>query len=174
MRVYYNLGDALENGYDIDREIRQLGRERICQVHCKEGEVRLGDGAIDFPRVKESLDAIDWRGWLVIERSRLPGRSVKENFSANARYLKSSSGRTDPPGGPPTDTPGRSCILSLPAFGPLLRGELQVVTLRREVIVHPALVSAEDRGLLLRGAGIGRPVPRLPEDVEDRPASVRP
>jgi hypothetical protein len=24
----------------------------------------------------------------VIERSRLPGKTVKENFSANARYLK--------------------------------------------------------------------------------------
>jgi L-ribulose-5-phosphate 3-epimerase len=89
VKVYYNLGDALENKYDIYREIRQLGRERICQIHCKEGEVRLGQGAIDFPRVKEALDAIDWGGWLVIERSRLPGKSVKENFSANARYLKS-------------------------------------------------------------------------------------
>ncbi len=89
VRVYYNLGDALENKYDVGREIRQLGRDRICQIHCKEGEVRLGDGAIDFPLVKKSLDAIDWSGWLVIERSRLPGKSVKENFSANARYLKS-------------------------------------------------------------------------------------
>jgi sugar phosphate isomerase/epimerase len=89
VRVYYNLGDALENKCDIYREIRQLGRERICQIHCKEGEVHLGNGLIDFSRVKESLDAIDWGGWLVIERSRLPGKSVKENFSANARYLKS-------------------------------------------------------------------------------------
>ena len=39
-------------------------------------------------RVAE-LDAIGWSGWLVIERSRRPGKSVKENFSANARYLKS-------------------------------------------------------------------------------------
>ena len=89
VQVYYNLGDALENKSDIYWEIRQLGRDRICQVHCKEGEVRLGTGAIDFPRVKESLDAIDWGGWLVIERSRLPGKSVRENFTANARYLKS-------------------------------------------------------------------------------------
>ncbi len=89
VQVYYNLGDALENKYDVNREIRQLGRERICQIHCKEGEVRLGAGAINFRRVKDALDAIDWGGWLVIERSRLPGKSVKENFTANARYLKS-------------------------------------------------------------------------------------
>jgi sugar phosphate isomerase/epimerase len=89
VQVYYNLGDALESGYDIYKEIRALGKGRICQIHCKEGEVWLGNGAIDFPRVKGSLDAIDWSGWLVVERSRVPGKSVKENFSANARYLKS-------------------------------------------------------------------------------------
>jgi L-ribulose-5-phosphate 3-epimerase len=89
VQVYYNLGDALENRYDIYREIRELGKDRICQIHCKEGEVWLGEGAIDFPRVKQSLDVIGWSGWLVVERSRRPGKSVKENFSANARYLQS-------------------------------------------------------------------------------------
>ena len=89
VQSYYNLGDAIENGYDVAREIRDLGKGRICQVHCKEGEVWLGEGRIDFPRVKEALDAIDWAGWLVVERSRRPGKSVRENFSANARYLKS-------------------------------------------------------------------------------------
>lgn len=89
VQVYYNLGDALENGGDLPRDIRRLGKERICQIHCKEGEVHLGTGLIDFPRVKYALDAIGWGGWFVIERSRLPGKSVRENFSANARYLKS-------------------------------------------------------------------------------------
>jgi sugar phosphate isomerase/epimerase len=88
VQVYYNLGDALENGSDIYKEIRALGKDRICQIHCKEGDVWLGNGAINFRRVKDSLDAIGWGGWLVIERSRMPGKSVKENFSANARFLK--------------------------------------------------------------------------------------
>jgi sugar phosphate isomerase/epimerase len=88
VQVYYNLGDALENGYDIYEEILELGKDRICQIHCKEGEVWLGDGAINFPRVRKALDEIGWSGWLVVERSRMPGKSVKENFSANARYLK--------------------------------------------------------------------------------------
>jgi sugar phosphate isomerase/epimerase len=89
VRVYYNLGDAVESGRDVPGEIRALGKDRICQVHCKEGDVWLGDGLIDFPRVKEALDAIGWGGWLVVERSRVPGKSVRENYSANARYLKS-------------------------------------------------------------------------------------
>lgn len=87
--VYYNLGDALEAGYDLEKEIRALGRQRICQFHCKEGNVWLGQGRIDFPKVKAVLDDIGWSGWLVVERSRVPGKSVEENYSANAKYLKS-------------------------------------------------------------------------------------
>jgi len=87
--VYYNLGDAMEAGYDIDQEIRALGRDRICQFHCKEGNVWLGQGRINFPKVKATLDDIGWSGWLVVERSRVPGKSVEENYTANAKYLKS-------------------------------------------------------------------------------------
>ena len=53
VQVYYNLGDALESGYNIDNEIR-VGERPDCQIHCKEGDVWLGDGAIDFPRVKRA------------------------------------------------------------------------------------------------------------------------
>lgn len=88
VQVTLNLGDAVERGEDLGRTIRDLGHERICQIHCKEGEVHLGEGAISFPRVREALDAIGWGGWLVIERSRRPGLSVRENFGANARYLR--------------------------------------------------------------------------------------
>jgi sugar phosphate isomerase/epimerase len=89
VRVYYNLGRMLAAGYDIYHELRDLGRDRVCQIHCKEGEVWLGNGLIDFPKVKSALDDIGWSGWLVVERSRMPGKSVVENYTANARYLKS-------------------------------------------------------------------------------------
>lgn len=46
---------------------------------------------IDMPKVKATLDAMGWSGWLVIERSRKAGdsRNVKGNFGANTAYLKS-------------------------------------------------------------------------------------
>lgn len=84
----YNLGDHREKDRDLAEELKALGKDRIGHIHCKEGSVRLGDGKIDFPKVREALDAIGWRGWLVIERSRQPNKSVVENFSANAAYLR--------------------------------------------------------------------------------------
>ncbi len=92
IRSYFNFANALQNGRDLLAELRTLGRDRICQIHCTDEDgVWLEDNQrIDLPAVKRVLDEMGWRGWLVIERSRsakIP-RDVKGNFGANTRYLK--------------------------------------------------------------------------------------
>ncbi|HLZ55133.1 MAG TPA: sugar phosphate isomerase/epimerase family protein [Verrucomicrobiae bacterium] len=90
---YFNFANAVENGRDLIHELRTLGRDRICQIHCtdRDGVWLQDDSRIDMPQVKRTLDAMGWRGWLVIERSRSAKdpRNVKLNFGANAAYLKS-------------------------------------------------------------------------------------
>jgi sugar phosphate isomerase/epimerase len=91
VQIYYNPENSLDQGYDLFTELRQLGPQRICQFHFTDKDgVRLGEEGcrLDVPRCKQVLDDIGWRGWLVIERSR-NGKNVKDNFSANCRYLKS-------------------------------------------------------------------------------------
>jgi sugar phosphate isomerase/epimerase len=89
VRVYFNPKTAFDHDKDLLAEIRHLGKDRICQFHFSDRDgTWLEDGRIDVPRVKSLLDDLGWSGWLVIERSRKPGKSVKENFSANAAYLK--------------------------------------------------------------------------------------
>src|SRR5438045_1047704 len=59
VKLYYNLGLGLERGGDIYEEIRQLGKDRICMIHCKEEDGHwLGEpGAkIDLPKLKSALD----------------------------------------------------------------------------------------------------------------------
>ena len=43
-----------------------------------------------MPRIKKTLDEMEWSGWLVIERSRDASqpRNVVGNYGANAAYLK--------------------------------------------------------------------------------------
>jgi L-ribulose-5-phosphate 3-epimerase len=93
IRSYFNFSNALQAERDLRKELRALGKERICQIHCTDQDgVWLQDNKrLDMPRVKGTLDDMGWRGWLVIERSRRADRSrdVKGNFSANASYLKS-------------------------------------------------------------------------------------
>lgn len=92
IRSYFNFANALQNGRDLHRELRALGRERICQIHCtnRDGVWLENDPAIDLPAVKRTLDDLGWRGWLVVERSRdaTDPRNVRRNFSANVAYLK--------------------------------------------------------------------------------------
>ncbi len=92
IRSYFNFANALQNGRDLLGELRTLGRERICQIHCtdEDGVWLEENKRLDMPAVKRVLDDMGWRGWLVIERSRSAknSRDVKGNFGANARYLK--------------------------------------------------------------------------------------
>lgn len=92
IKIYFNFANALQNGRDLIQEIKILGKDRICQIHCTDEDgVWLQDNKrLDMQAVKKALDDMGWSGWLVIERSRSAkdGRNVRWNFGANAAYLK--------------------------------------------------------------------------------------
>jgi sugar phosphate isomerase/epimerase len=92
IRIYFNFANPLQAGRDLYGELRTLGKERICQIHCtdEDGVWLENNKRLDMPRVKRTLDEMGWSGWLVIERSRdaKDPRNVKRNFGANAKYLK--------------------------------------------------------------------------------------
>lgn len=93
VRSYFNFANPLQAGRDLHGELRTLGRERICQIHCTDEDgVWLQDNRrLDLRAVRRTLEAMGWSGWLVVERSRRAGnpRDVKGNFGANVAYLKS-------------------------------------------------------------------------------------
>ena len=93
IRSYFNFANALQTGRDLLAELRTLGAERICQIHCtdQDGVWLQNNTRLDMRAVKRTLDEMNWSGWLVIERSRdaRDSRNVKKNFGANTTYLKS-------------------------------------------------------------------------------------
>lgn len=93
IRSYFNFANPLEAGLDLSEELRILGKDRICQIHCtdKDGVHLQQNTRLDMPAVKRTLDELGWSGWLVMERSRDAKRTrdVVGNYGANARYLKS-------------------------------------------------------------------------------------
>lgn len=92
VRVYFNFANALQAGRDLYAELRTLGKERICQIHCtdEDGELLENNKRLDMQKAKRTLDEMGWSGWLVIERSRDRNdpRNVTRNFGANAKYLR--------------------------------------------------------------------------------------
>ena len=93
IQIYFNFSNPLKAGRDLHEELRILGKKRICQIHCtdEDGVWLQNNTRLDMRKVKQTLDSMGWRGWLVIERSRDANdpRNVKKNFGANTAYLKS-------------------------------------------------------------------------------------
>ncbi len=87
VKVYYDVANMTKQGYDVPAEIRRLGRERICQIHMKESGCLLGDGPVDFPKIKQAIDEIDYRGWFILEGATVADRSLEECYKANRKFL---------------------------------------------------------------------------------------
>lgn len=87
VKVYYDVANSNKAGYDIYREIPQLGK-LICEFHAKDYEDLYGKGSIDFERVRKAMDAIGYRGWLVMEGTKMP-LGVEESCRYDAEYLRS-------------------------------------------------------------------------------------
>ncbi|MCP5520757.1 MAG: TIM barrel protein [Verrucomicrobiales bacterium] len=89
VQVYYDVANATKMGYDICREIRWLGRQGlVCELHAKENGFLLGQGLVDFPRVRAALDDIGYSGWIQIEGAVPSGGNLLESYRANQRYLR--------------------------------------------------------------------------------------
>jgi sugar phosphate isomerase/epimerase len=85
MKMYYDVGNSTDKGYDIHQEIPLLGK-LICEFHFKDGRFLLGQGRIDFRRVREALDKIDYSGWIQIEAAAPNG--VYQDYAAYYTFLR--------------------------------------------------------------------------------------
>jgi sugar phosphate isomerase/epimerase len=88
VQVYYDVANSTQMGYDIAAEIRQLGRERICEFHAKENGFLLGQGRIDFAAVRKAMDDIGYTGWLQIEGAVPKGQPMFESYTQNVAFMR--------------------------------------------------------------------------------------
>ena len=88
VQVYYDVCNSTDRGNDIYTEIRQLGRKRICEFHFKENGALLGQGKVDYKKVRAALDDIDYRGWVQIEGAVPPGAPMLESCQANCKFVR--------------------------------------------------------------------------------------
>jgi L-ribulose-5-phosphate 3-epimerase len=86
VRVYYDVANSHDAGYPILDEIRALG-PRIVEVHAKDTQDLYGRGSIDFPAVRRALEDIGYRGWVVMEGTKMP-LGLEASVRYDADYLK--------------------------------------------------------------------------------------
>jgi len=87
VRVYYDVGNSTNNGFDVVKEIRWLGKDRICQIHLKDNPGYMGEGKIDFPAVVKAIVDIKFSGFSNLETSS-PSRSVESDMNRNLSYVR--------------------------------------------------------------------------------------
>jgi len=85
--TYYDVGNSTQGGFDVVKEIRWLGKNRICQFHLKDNPHYLGEGKIDFPSVIKAIDDIGFRGYANLE-TESPSKSVEDDMSRNLHFVR--------------------------------------------------------------------------------------
>jgi L-ribulose-5-phosphate 3-epimerase len=89
VQVYYDVANSEKMGYDIYREIRWLGGKKlICEFHLKENGFLLGQGRVDFKKVRAAMDEIGYSGWMQIEGSVPPGAELLPSYKENCRFAR--------------------------------------------------------------------------------------
>ncbi len=48
----------------------------------------LGQGKVDFHKVRAAMDDIGYRGWLQIEGAVPPGKPMLESYQANCKFMR--------------------------------------------------------------------------------------
>jgi sugar phosphate isomerase/epimerase len=84
--TYYDVGNSTNYGFDAVKEIRWLGRARICEVHLKENPHYLGEGTIDFKAVIDALADVGFDGWAQLETD--SPQSVETDMRRNLKFIR--------------------------------------------------------------------------------------
>src|SRR5204862_8040388 len=63
VKVYYDVGNSFNQKYDVNKEIVWLGKDRVCQLHIKDGSNFLGKGPIDIAKFVEAVLKSGFEGW---------------------------------------------------------------------------------------------------------------
>ena len=87
VQVYYDVGNSYPRGFDIYKEIRWLGKDRICEFHLKDNPRYLGKGSIDFAKVTEAIVEIGFSGWAQLETV-APSGNVKADMTTNLAFIR--------------------------------------------------------------------------------------
>jgi Sugar phosphate isomerases/epimerases len=85
--IYYDVGNSTNKGFDILKEIRWLGKNRICQMHLKDNPYYLGEGRINFPAVIKAMADIGYSDFANLETSS-PSDNVEADMRRNRQYIR--------------------------------------------------------------------------------------
>lgn len=90
VKVYMDFRNTADAGHDVIKDVIQLGKDRICELHMKENGALLGKGTLPWRQIRETLDQINYfgDGWMQIESSNPSGGNIVDNYKHNLQFLR--------------------------------------------------------------------------------------
>jgi sugar phosphate isomerase/epimerase len=86
--VYYDVGNSTARGFDVVKEIRWLGKSRICQMHLKDNPNYLGEGKIEFGPIMQAIHDIGFTGYANLETDAKSPASLEDDQRKNLGYIR--------------------------------------------------------------------------------------
>jgi L-ribulose-5-phosphate 3-epimerase len=86
--VYYDVGNSTQAGFDIVKEIRWLGKDRICQMHLKDNPNFMGEGKIHFVPIVAAIRDIGFSGYAVLETDSKSAATLDADMRKNLAYIR--------------------------------------------------------------------------------------
>lgn len=90
VRAYVDFRNTADAGYDVLKEVKQLGKNNICELHIKENGFLLGQGTLDWPRIRDLLYEMNYfgDGWMQIEWAKPDKADTVESYRHNLKFLR--------------------------------------------------------------------------------------
>jgi L-ribulose-5-phosphate 3-epimerase len=85
--VYYDVGNSTVAGFDPVKEIRWLGKSRICQFHLKDNPHYLGEGSIQFLPIMRAIRDIQFSGYANLEAD-APSKQLEADMRRNLAFIR--------------------------------------------------------------------------------------
>jgi sugar phosphate isomerase/epimerase len=86
--VYYDVGNSTNAGFDVVKEIRWLGKDRICQIHLKDNPAYMGEGKINFVEVMRAIRDIGFNGYANLETDTHKDSTVEADMRRNLEFTR--------------------------------------------------------------------------------------
>jgi len=90
VKVYVDFRNTADAGYDVIKEVKQLGSNMICELHMKENGFLLGEGTLNWQQIRDALYEINYAGdgWMQIEWAMPKDAAVVDAYKHNLLFLQ--------------------------------------------------------------------------------------
>jgi len=90
VKAYVDFRNTADAGYDVIKEVKQLGSNMICELHMKENGFLLGEGTLNWQQIHDTLYEMNYTGdgWMQIEGAMPKDASVVDAYKHNLQFLQ--------------------------------------------------------------------------------------